>query len=309
MSKTVATLLGGLGRLLISAGLITLAFAVFQLWGTGLTESQAQGSLNDELNETLQARELAYQEESTTDAAAPELTGDDVPKIGQPFGRIKIPKIGLEKAIVEGVSRDDLRQAPGHYPDTPLPGQAGNASIAGHRTTYGQPFHDLDKLVPGDKIEVETLQGSFTYVVEGHPVDGPEGVTEVGHQIVLPTDVDVIADKGDNRLTLTACHPKYSARERIIVSAVLEAEPAPPTPRPEPVSIDDEDSFEDSLGWNYDQTKPTAFWALMSLGVVAFAYLVGRIWRRRLTYALASPGFAVTLLTCFFYLDKLLPAV
>ena len=306
MSKTLATLLGGLGRLLIAAGLITLAFAVFQLWGTGLSERQAQGSLNDELDKTLQANEVSG---DAGDRTAPELTGDDVPQISQPFGRIKIPKIGVEKAIVEGVGRDDLRKAPGHYPDTPLPGQAGNAAIAGHRTTYGQPFHDLDKLVPGDIIEVDTLQGSFTYVVEKHAVEGPDGINEVGHQIVLPSDVDVIADKGDNRLTLTACHPKYSARERIVVSATLQAEPAPASPRPEPQSVEQQESFEDSLGWNLDHTGATVFWALMSLGVVCVAYLLGRKWRRRVSYALATPAFLATLLACFFYLDKLLPAV
>src|SRR3546814_9958345 len=100
-----------------------------------------------------------------------------------------------------------------------LPGPEGNAAIAGHRTTYGAPFNRIDELVPGDEIIVQTIQGEFRY-------------TMTEQLIVSPSQVDVLDDKGDNRLTLAACHPKYSARERIIVVAQLdpavEALPRPP---------------------------------------------------------------------------------
>lgn len=147
---------------------------------------------------------------------------------GSAIARIQIPAIDVDKTVVEGVRVSDLRKGPGHYPMTPLPGQAGNAAIAGHRTTYGAPFGEIDKVLPGDEITITTIQGEFTYRVlpqgEGH-----------GHLIVAPTAVEVLDQdfsEHPNRLTLTACHPKGSARQRIIVIAELVGEPAPTYPRP-----------------------------------------------------------------------------
>ena len=147
---------------------------------------------------------------------------------GSAIARIQIPAIGVDKTVVEGVRVSDLRKGPGHYPATPIPGQAGNAAIAGHRTTYGAPFGNIDELVPGDEIIVTTIQGEFVYQV----VEQGEGF---GHIIVAPTAVEVLdQDFSDhpNRLTLTACHPKGSARQRIIVVAALVGDPAPTYPRP-----------------------------------------------------------------------------
>ena len=147
---------------------------------------------------------------------------------GLSIAQIQIPKIGVDKTVVEGVRVSDLRKGPGHYPATPLPGQAGNAAIAGHRTTYGAPFGDINELLPGDEIIVTTIQGEFVYQVleqgDGH-----------GHLIVPPTAVEVLDQNfrdHPNRLTLTACHPKGSARQRIIVVGELVGEPAPTYPRP-----------------------------------------------------------------------------
>ena len=111
-------------------------------------------------------------------------------------------------AVVEGVERSDLKSGAGHMPDTAMPGQPGNAVISGHRTTYGQPFHDLDQLSTGDLIEVETAIGTHVY-----------SVTDVF--VVKPTDVWVTHPKSGAWLTLTTCHPKFSARERLIISAQL----------------------------------------------------------------------------------------
>ena len=145
---------------------------------------------------------------------------------GEGVASILIPKIGVDWIVVEGVSVPDLRKGPGHYPGTPMPGQPGNSAIAGHRTTYGQPFHRVDELSPGDEIYVTTLQGPFKYTVDDVI-------------IVSPSEVSVIEDFGDNRLTLTACHPKYSARQRIIVQATLVTEAAPaPTPEELQAMID-----------------------------------------------------------------------
>src|SRR5205085_1071336 len=84
--------------------------------------------------------------------------------------QLRIPKIGLDSIVVNGVGRSDLRKGPGHYPDTPLPGQRGNAAIAGHRTTYGAPFGNLDQLAPGDSIIVRTLEGVFEFRVAQKPL-------------------------------------------------------------------------------------------------------------------------------------------
>ena len=128
---------------------------------------------------------------------------------GDPLGRIRIPEIGVSDVFVEGTNAPDLRRGPGHYPATPLPGQRGTVAIAGHRTTYGAPFHDVDKLRRGDRIELDMPYGRFTYRVERL-------------KIVEPTAVDVTDPVGYDRLVLSACHPLYSAAQRIIVFARLE---------------------------------------------------------------------------------------
>jgi sortase A len=128
---------------------------------------------------------------------------------GDPLGRLRIPEIGVSDVFVEGTEAPDLRRGPGHYPATPLPGQRGTVAIAGHRTTYGAPFHDVDKLRRGDRIELDMPYGRFTYRVERL-------------KIVEPTAVDVTDPVGYDRLVLSACHPLYSAAQRIIVFARLE---------------------------------------------------------------------------------------
>ncbi|MDE0604663.1 MAG: sortase [bacterium] len=152
---------------------------------------------------------------------------------GAAIARMQIPAIDVDKTVVEGVRVSDLRKGPGHYPTTAFPGQAGNSAIAGHRTTYGAPFGEIDKLLPDDEIIITTIQGEFIYRVlpqgDGH-----------GHLIVAPTAVEVLDQdfsEHPNRLTLTACHPKGSARQRIIVIAELVGEPAPTYQRPGQQSV------------------------------------------------------------------------
>ena len=128
---------------------------------------------------------------------------------GDPLGRIRIPEIGVSEVFVEGTGPADLRRGPGHYPATPLPGQHGTVAIAGHRTTYGAPFHDVDDLRRGDPIELVMPYGRFTYRVERT-------------RIVAPTATEVTDPAGYDRLVLSACHPLYSAAQRIIVFARLE---------------------------------------------------------------------------------------
>jgi sortase A len=132
---------------------------------------------------------------------------------GDPIARIELPRIGVDKIVVAGVDKNDLKKGPGHYPETPLPGQLGNSAIAGHRTTFGQPFFDVDKLETGDEIIVTTLAGRYVYRVTGQEIVSPSE-----YQVIATTDPTVAT------LTLTSCHPKYTARERIIVFAELDVD-------------------------------------------------------------------------------------
>lgn len=128
---------------------------------------------------------------------------------GDSLTRIKIPSIGVDVMVVEGTSASALRAGAGHYPETPLPCEVGNVAIAGHRTTYGRPFNQLDKVKPGDEITLETPIGRCVYVVEAAPF------------VTVPTDLSVLDPTPNATLTLTTCHPKGSARQRLIVKAQL----------------------------------------------------------------------------------------
>jgi sortase A len=128
---------------------------------------------------------------------------------GDPVGRLRAAAIGLDEVVVHGTGGGELRKGPGHYPDTSLPGAGGTVAIAGHRTTYGAPFRHVDDLQEGAGIELEMPYGRFTYRVERT-------------RIVAPTALWVIRPVAYDRLVLTACHPLYSAAERIVVFARLE---------------------------------------------------------------------------------------
>ena len=223
----LARMLGGVGRVLVTAGTLILLFVVYQLWGTNLQTAKSQKALGSEFNRTLATAPTTTSTTTTTTTLGPAgsvtvplvpvatAPADlPLPHYGDAIAEIQIPKIGVDNTVVEGVGLDQLKRGPGHYQETPLPGQKGNAAIAGHRTTYGAPFHNVDKLANGDQIIVKTVQGTFVYEVDRV-------------EVVKPSDVSVLADKGDNRITLTACHPKYSLKERIIVSGVLKGAPAP----------------------------------------------------------------------------------
>ena len=122
----------------------------------------------------------------------------------------------MDKVIVEGTGTTDLRQGPGHYDGTPLPGQIGNAAIAGHRTTYGAPFYNLNELADGDPIVVTTTQGVFTYSVTRSLIV-PCGDSNCND----PADVAVIAPSTTPELTLTTCNPRFSSSSRLVVQATL----------------------------------------------------------------------------------------
>ena len=129
--------------------------------------------------------------------------------VGDPIGRLVMPSIGVSEVVVEGTDATGLRRGPGHYPATALPGERGTVAIAGHRTTYGAPFRHVDQLERGDRIELRMPYGRFAYRVERT-------------RIVPSTELSVTDRVGYDRLVLTACHPLYSAAERIVVLARLE---------------------------------------------------------------------------------------
>lgn len=301
----------------MAAGVLLLLFVAYELWGTGLHEAQAQHKLTQQLDATLATTSVPP---PTTTKPGPTSTlpaktapaKDLAPDIGEPMGRIEIPKLNLNKIVVQGVSLIQLDRAPGHYPETPFPGQAGNASIAGHRTTYGAPFYFVDKLNAGDKIIVTTVQGRFTYSV-------------LKVFIVQPDEVWVLDTVKDhpNTLTLTACHPRFDLTQRIVVQAVLDGKPVPHLPGQDakaaaaakhPASLADGTATTNRGG----AMSATIWWGLASAGVWAAAWLVSwrlrrgasshRRLRRWLPYAVALPFFGVLLFIFYENLAQVVPA-
>jgi sortase A len=128
---------------------------------------------------------------------------------GEALTRIEIPALELDTIVVEGTTLAALQAGAGHYPNTALPCEQGNTAIAGHRTTYGKPFAEIDDLVPGDEITLETPVGRCTYEVSGRPF------------IVEPTEGRVLEPRQGSLLTLTTCDPPGSAAQRLIVRAEL----------------------------------------------------------------------------------------
>ena len=210
--------LGRLGSSLITLGLLMFLFVGYQLWGTGIEEAQSQNKLENRFSEIAilssptSSTSLAPSNSEppvTTTLAPPEPI---VVNEGDPIAIIEMPTIGVTKYVVAGVQTADLKKGPGHYPGTPFPGELGNASIAGHRTTYGEPFRHLDDLNLGDPIIITDLLGrQFTYLV-------------TNQQVVGATDSWVVATTDRNKaiLTLTTCHPEFSAKQRLIISAELD---------------------------------------------------------------------------------------
>ncbi len=198
------------GWALIWSGIFIFGYLGWQLFGTDVVNARVQAEAEVSLDESLARARLDLippvpvevgPDENPIDHFPEEAPGDD-----QELGMLRIPALGLEVVTFEGVGTQTLRKGPGHMPGTALPGQPGNAVISGHRTTYGRPFYDFDLLVEGDRIEIETAIGTHVYEV-----------TETF--IVEPTDVWVTDDKPGGWLTLTTCNPKFSARERLIVTA------------------------------------------------------------------------------------------
>lgn len=279
--------IGGIGRVLVTIGLLTLSFAAYQLWGTGVYEAKAQDSLKQDF-----AKGLKTTTTTNGDPSAPESKPLPIPS-GDAIAIISIPSIGVEHAVVQGVRRADLRKGPGHYPNTPLPGELGNAAIAGHRTTYGAPFGRLDELRPGNLIEVRTADGDFRY-----------SVTET--IIVRPTELSVLNATPTATLTLTTCHPRFSASRRLVVHASLVPASSAPVRDPSITQPAPVTSSLDTANGKVDY-RGAVIWGLATLAV-------GLGWwgafRKRRVWQVRFGGFIPFAIVCFVwfgYLDRALP--
>jgi sortase A len=281
--------LSGIGAVLTGTGVLILLFVAYQLWGTGLYTSRQQGDLKAQFRSGVT---------STTTAPTPT---PPPPPTGEAVAVIRIPKIGVDQAVVPDVGVADLRKGPGHYPQTPLPGEPGNAAIAGHRTTYGAPFNRLDELITGDDIEVTTLAGSFLY-----------RVTEL--KVVSPKEISVLDPTPEPHLTLTTCNPKYSAAQRLVVVSRLAPgeKAARPTPTTTTITVPGSKKTPATLadaGLSSGRSKVSTVWWGVGTALVGIAWWVA-VRRRRhwTTYVAGALPFLVVLFFFYAHLERLLPA-
>jgi sortase A len=203
--------LGGVGDLFITLGALLLLFVAWQLWWTDVTANRVQEGTVHSLS-----REFAHQPGATSPGTSTERPAPVA--FGKAFAIVRIPRLGADYArpLLEGTDRDILQQGIGHYRGTAMPGAVGNFAVAGHRTTYGRPFHDIDRLRPGDRIVVETATSYTVYAVKRHVIVAPTDVA-----VISPVPEHPGARPTEAWMTLTACHPKYSAAQRYVVFAEL----------------------------------------------------------------------------------------
>lgn len=246
------------GLLMVWAGILVLAFAGYQVWFTDLVQQHSQSQLATRVNTYIPVDGTL-----PTGPPVPAPTTNRTPPTGNWLGTISGPTIGLSQVILQGTDLDQLRLGPGHYPATPLPGEAGNVAIAGHRTTWGHPFRHLDQLRIGDPLVVTTVQGRFLYRV-------------TKSFVVAPTNTSVIAPSSANELTLTTCNPPYSAATRLVIRAVLTHSDRRSTPLHIPAS-----SFVTtkviSLNGGHEGWWPIVFYG----EILLLAFGIGQRWWHR----------------------------
>ena len=200
------------GEVLITLGLFLFLFIAWQLWWTDVTANRAQAV-------TIRTLEKGFGPAGTADRAAvdPKATLTKVP-FGQAFAIMRIPRFGADYArpVLQGTDADTLTKGIAHYPGTAFPGQVGNFAVAGHRTTYGKPFSNIDLLQSGDIIVVETKGTYLVYVVDRHVIVTPDQV-----EVIAPVPQHPGVQPTQAWLTMTACHPRFSANQRYVVFAKL----------------------------------------------------------------------------------------
>lgn len=208
-------ILGGFGEILITLGLVLLLFVAWELWWTNIDADKAQAEVTQEL----------VQEFASGTSAKPGKPGgpSDAGILieGETFGIMYVPRFGKDNAhpVTHGVGPEVLDNVGiGHYPDTQMPGEIGNFAVAAHRQTHGQVFWDIDKLVDGDKIYVQTRDGFFTYAYKRTIIVDPSR-----GDVLYPVPMEPGVKPTVATLTLTSCHPPFTTRERIIAFAELES--------------------------------------------------------------------------------------
>ena len=205
------------GKFLISVGFGVLMFVAWTLWGTGLYTSQQQDVLSQAF-----AGEPPIELDEGDDKTGIKVPDDYNPGPGEAVFRLRIPQIDVDQMVVEGVGVEELKKGPGHYPSCrsgfqrPLctefeemwPGEKGRVIVSGHRTTYGAPLFNLDRLERGDEVITETRWGEFTYEV-------------TRSEIVQPDSLAIAVQSDRAEIVLTTCNPKFSAAQRLVVFAEL----------------------------------------------------------------------------------------
>ena len=302
-------LLAWIGGVLVAFGVLVLLFVAYQLWGTSITTQLHQDALRKQFDHelaVLRAKRAAAATTTTLPAAtttttqplrgvAPVVPGV-APAEGQPIGTIDIPQISADYVVVQGTGTSDLELGPGHYMNTPLPGQPGNAAIAGHRTTYLHPFYNLNELVPGDPIYVTTTQGRFQYEVSSV-------------QTVAPTDLAVLDPTTVPTLTLTTCNPRFSAAQRLVVQATLVSPPAPVPKVDHPVgSATPRATSNGGLAGQNGSPWPAVLWGMPTAALVGVVWLLAR--RRRRWYTrlgIVAAGLIPVLVLLFFFFQSVTP--
>lgn len=218
---TVVGVIGVIGRIFVVAGVVLLFFTAYLLWGTGVYTKHQQ----NQLEKTIAANPLVGDDDLKPGQRIPPARPQAEPKLGDPLFSIKVPRIGLDTIVVNGVRVDDLKKGPGMFPGckpgedsdecvqgAKYPGENGNVAISGHRTTYGAPFFRVNELKKGDVIDLVAGRARYRYRVREQKIADPVG----GFKEVLQTDPPVA------ELTLTSCHPRFSAAQRMIIKADFE---------------------------------------------------------------------------------------
>jgi sortase A len=209
-------LVGVLGELLITAGVIVALFVVWQVFWTDVTGGRAAANHIDSFEETLP---VSPEQPGTPQTGEPPI--EPVPAAGEMFATMFVPTWGSDWqfAVAEGVGRSDVLDAGfvGHYPETQLPGAVGNFAVAGHRQTHAKPFFGVDTLEVGDSVIVQTAQAWYVYKVTESYVVLPSQT-----EVIAPNPADPGAPAVERTITLTTCHPLWSTRERWIIHGVLD---------------------------------------------------------------------------------------
>lgn len=264
--------IGILGRIFVGAGLILLFYTAYLLWGTGVYTKQEQQRAATQL-----ARDPIVTEEKLSKGNIPAARPPGGAKLGEPLFTLKIPKIGLETAVVQGVGREELKKGPGHFPDcnaspgtrecvteAKYPGESGNVPISGHRTTYGAPFFRLNELEKGDIVDFVSGRARYRYKVREQKIVDPIG------------GFREVEQHGRDEVTLTTCHPRFTAAQRMVVQAdYIGASLISPTP---PVS-----KSGDPIRPGKQPVIPADVLILASVAVASALSAMGLSKRHRLT--------------------------